>query len=143
MEVNDSQLKERELVRSRRERWHPERLLVVVATAGDRQMPTIVYDFLQLFAHLEEGQALRWNIDRLASPRVSPGVGLVRTHGETSEAPDFYAFALLQRLRHRIKHAVHDELGTCLGEVQPLGRESIDQFAFRHFLAPALMRTRN
>src|SRR5262245_24804689 len=107
----------------------PAASIVLVVAAGDRgRQAAVVDELLQLFADLEERQALRRNGDRRARPRVASRVGLVGTHGKAPEAADLDAFTPLKSFRHGLEDAVDDELGTRLRELAARGH-GIDEFA--------------
>jgi len=91
----------------------------------------LIDELFQLLANLEEGKPFRRDGNRISGSGISPCVGFVRTNRKASESANFDSVALLQSLRHRIKHAVDDELSTRLRKLASCG-DGFDQLTLCH-----------
>ena len=91
----------------------------------------VVHALAQLLANLEESEALRADVDRLARARVAPLVLLVRADREAAEAADLDPLALAERVDHRVEHLADQKLGAAMGQLGPLG-DQVDEVGLGH-----------
>ena len=71
-------------------------IVLIVVTAGNREVTAVVDELFQLFSNLEEGQPLGRNRNRFTRARVSTVVGFVRPNREAPNTSNLDTITLLQ-----------------------------------------------
>jgi len=85
----------------------------------------------ELLGGLEEGDALGWDIDSLASLGVAADAGVALACAEAAKAADFDLVAGFEGSDDRLEEGIHDDLAIAAGKVAKSGH-SIDKVGFGH-----------
>src|SRR6185312_5044749 len=104
---------------------------LAVGPPGDSRAAAGVHPLFQLFADLEEGEALGLHADPHAGARVAPLVRLVAAQLEAAEAADLDPLPALERVLHRLEDHLHQELRPPLRDLLRL-TQNVDEIRLRH-----------